>query len=72
MNQADETQAKRRFMLLNLARLGGLALVLLGIAIASGTIALPAPVGWVLAIIGTAEFFFLPPMLAKNWRSGDR
>ena len=72
MNEVDEARARQRFMLLNIARLGGLALVLLGIAIANGAVPLPVPVGWVMAAIGLAEFFFLPPMLAKRWRRGDR
>lgn len=71
MNGGDEARAKQRFMLLNLVRLGGLAMVMLGVAIASGALALPAPIGWVLALAGMAEFFFLPPMLARNWRSED-
>lgn len=58
--------------MLNLLRLGALALVLLGVAIARGAIGLPAPIGWVLAVCGLAQFFFLPPLLARRWSSGDR
>lgn len=56
-------------MTLNLVRLGGLALVMLGIAIARGKLGLPEPLGWILAIAGLFEFFFLPPMLTKRWRN---
>ena len=56
-------------MILNLARLGGLALVMLGIAVARGKLGLPEPIGWALAIAGLFGFFFLPPMLTKRWRN---
>jgi hypothetical protein len=67
-----EELAKQRFVVLNLVRLGGLVFVMLGIAITNGAFDLPAPIGWVVAIAGLIEFFFLPPMLAKKWRSGHQ
>ena len=69
MNGSDDALARRRFMILNLARLGGLALVMLGIAVARGKLGLPEPIGWALAIAGLFGFFFLPPMLTKRWRN---
>lgn len=72
MNEAEEAQARQRFMLINLVRLGGVVLVLVGIAIARGQLGLPAPIGWVLAVAGLGEFFFLPSVLAKRWRSGEQ
>ena len=67
-----EQQARQRYMVLNLIRIMGVAMVLGGIAIARGVIDLPAPVGWVLAIVGLFDFFFVPHLLARGWRSGDR
>lgn len=72
MSTIDERTAKARFMLLNLVRLIGLALVMTGIAAARGAIALPEAAGWVLAFAGLAGFFFLPPTLARKWRSQDQ
>jgi len=67
-----EALAKRRFMAINLIRITGLACVLLGIAITQGVIDLPRFVGVVLAIFGLYDFFFMPRIIAKRWRSGDK
>lgn len=69
--QDNEALAKQRFMMLNLVRLMGLAMVLVGIAIAQGVIDLPMPFGIILAIAGLLEFFLMPNILAKNWKSPD-
>ncbi|MEP5937097.1 MAG: hypothetical protein ABJ239_02115 [Erythrobacter sp.] len=66
-----EALAKQRFMLLNLVRLMGLAAVLIGIAITQGAIDLPFAVGVVLAVFGLLEFFLMPNILAKNWKSDE-
>ncbi len=67
-----EAQAKARFAVLNLARISGLALVLLGIAIAQGALPLPYPLGVVLAVGGLLEFYFLPRWIARRWKAQDR
>jgi hypothetical protein len=69
--EEKEALAKRRFGLLNLVRLMGLALVLIGIAITQGAIDLPTPIGIVLAITGLLEFFLMPNIIAKSWKSGE-
>jgi hypothetical protein len=43
-----------------------------GIAISQGVIDLPAPLGWVLALVGVVDFFFAPRILARGWKSDDR
>lgn len=68
---ADETRAERRFALMNLARLGGLGAVLLGIAITQALIPLPWVAGVALALAGLLEFFFGPPLLARRWKAQD-
>ncbi len=69
---APEARARQRYLLLNLARLGGLAGVMLGIAIARRIVPLPYPLGVVLAVAGLLAFFFLPPLLARRWKSAER
>lgn len=69
---SDEAQAKHRFILLNLVRLGGLLMVLAGIAAHQGVLPLPQPIGLMLAGLGLFEFFFLPNILARQWRTKDR
>ena len=67
----DEELAKRRFMTLNAIRLGGLALVLIALAIHQQAIPAPRELAYVLAAVGLAEFFILPNLIARKWRSPD-
>lgn len=69
--ETADQRARQRFLIMNAARFSGLVLVLLGIAITRGTVALPWAVGAVLAVIGLLEFFFVPLIIAKRWKAGD-
>lgn len=60
---------KQRFMAIQLMRLMGAALVLLGILIAGGKIALPVLVGYLFVVIGMVDFFLMPKILSRRWRS---
>lgn len=68
----EEAIAARRFMVMGAVRIGSLASVILGIAIANAAIELPYLLGVVLAVSGMLAFFFGPPLLAKRWKAGDR
>ena len=72
MTEDKEGLARQRFMILNLVRIAGLAMVLAGIAIAQGAIDLPAALGWILAAAGLLDFFFAPRVLARAWKSENR
>lgn len=67
----DYARARQRYLVLNAARLGGLALVLFGIVIARGVLPFDVPwvVGAVIAVVGLVEFFFLPRLIARRWKS---
>lgn len=67
----DEARAARRYAMMNLARLGGLGAVLLGIAIAQKLVPLPWALGAGLAGAGVIAFFFAPPLLARRWKAQD-
>lgn len=67
-----EAQAKHRYAILNLVRIGGLGLVLLGIAIARNIVPLPYLLGVVLAVAGLLGFFIAPTLLARRWKAADR
>lgn len=69
---AAEARAKQRYGIMNAARLGGLVLVMAGIAIARGVVPLPYLLGVVLAVGGLLAFFFVPPLLARRWKAADR
>ncbi|WP_296717162.1 hypothetical protein [Erythrobacter sp.] len=71
---AAEAQARRRYIIMNIARIGGLGLLLLGVAITRNVlpVQLPWALGAGLAVLGLLEFFFLPAIIAKRWKAGDR
>ncbi len=68
MEQHDP--AARRFWTLQLLRLSGAVMALLGALILAGKLAWPQPLGVVLFVLGAAGFFALPHHLAKRWKSG--
>jgi hypothetical protein len=72
--ETAEKAARTRFMVMNFARVGGLALVLIGIVLARGAPHLSAQwiAGAVLAVLGLLEFFFLPVIIAKRFKALDR
>ena len=61
--------ARARFFILQLVRMAGVAMVLLGLAITQGAIDLPPAIGVVLVAAGFIDVFFVPRMLAKRWKS---
>lgn len=69
-----EAQARQRYIIMNLARVGGIALVLVGLAMARH--AAPLSPEWIfgaaLAVMGLIEFFFLPRMIVRRWKAGDQ
>ena len=71
MTDQDDKRARDRFILLNLVRLVGLAMVLSGIAIHFRRIDAPEVVAYVLVFAGLIEFFFIPNFVARSWRTPD-
>ncbi len=75
MNNVPEGQpdpAFARFAMLQLVRLSGAVLVLAGIVLIAGQVSwLPrAPVaGYLFIAAGLVDFFTLPPLLARRWKS---
>ena len=72
MNNNNDDLARTRFLFLNLIRLGSLALALFGLSIVAGKLGLPQWVGVVVTVLGVGEFFLLPMLLAKRWKSPDQ
>jgi hypothetical protein len=68
-NDQPSDQAKGRFLALQMMRLSGIALVVLGLLIVNGTIALPTIAGYGFLAVGFADALFLPPILARIWKS---
>lgn len=65
----DERTAHTRFFVLGAIRLGGLALVLFGLAIWYERVPFPQIAAPFFAVMGLIEFFFLPALLKAHWRT---
>jgi hypothetical protein len=73
MTEQPRDPAAVRFAILQLVRLSGAVLVLLGVLIVSGRLPMLAVVpeagGYAIMVAGLVEFFVIPTLLAKSWRS---
>ena len=70
MTPEEETEAQQRFLLLNLARISGAFMLVIGLAIiVNGLFGLPVAAGYVLFLIGIVDFMLVPLLLAKRWKS---
>lgn len=65
--------ARGRFVVIQLARLLGVLTVLLGIMMQDGRIPalrdVPPLAGYLLIVVGLADVFIMPVILARRWRS---
>ncbi len=68
---AERERAQRRFVWLQVARLGGAAAMLFGIAIANKVLPGPWLLGVVIVLAGFFAFFFGPPLLARRFKARD-
>lgn len=67
---AAETRAQYRFLIINLCRITGAILLVVGLAvIAREAFGLPKAAGYVLFLIGILDFLLVPVFLAKRWKS---
>ncbi|MBL0923278.1 MAG: hypothetical protein IBJ12_02275 [Sphingomonadaceae bacterium] len=70
MTPDDDTKAQYRFLVLNIIRITGAAMLVLGLAvIAREAFGLPRAAGYVLFVAGLAEFILVPVFLARKWKS---
>lgn len=60
---------KQRFMAMQMMRLMGAVLAILGVLIAGGKVDLPVLIGYVFVAIGLVDFFVMPKILARRWKS---
>jgi len=65
-----------RWAAMQLSRLLGAVMVVAGMLIAAGRLPalnfVPPPLAYLLIAAGLAEFFVVPLLLARRWRSGGR
>ena len=69
MTDADEAQARNRYMIIQLLRIFGVALVIGGILIVRGKINLDPMVGYAFIVVGLLDTFGTPLFLARQWRT---
>lgn len=63
-----EKQAKQLHFMVSIIRLLGIAILMLGIAIALGRLAtIPAAVGYVLIVIGLAQTWVIPLVMVRSF-----
>jgi|GEM_PF-426580 len=67
-----EATARRRFMIINAMRFGGVLMVMFGIAVLNGLLGLPPIVAYVLIGLGLVETFITPQILARMWSTRNR
>lgn len=68
----SQDPAAARYLVLSLIRLACAAQVLLGVVIIGRRFGLPYLVGATLVLAGVLEFFLVPRLLARRWRSPDQ
>lgn len=70
MTPEEETKAQQRFLVLNFVRITGAIMLVIGLAvIGNGLFGLPTAIGYVLFLVGIADFILVPLLLAKKWKS---
>jgi hypothetical protein len=72
---ADEEVWKKRFMIFTLARLFGLGMILLGVAIAYSDLVREGGwplLGFFISVMGAIDAIFSPRLLKKVWEEQDR
>lgn len=67
----ERERAQRRFVWLQIVRIGSIAAVLTGLAIARGVLEANWWLGAGLAVAGVIGFFFAPPLLARHFKARD-
>jgi heme A synthase len=65
----EEQRARTRFIALNAMRVGGVVMVLVGLAVSQGKFDLPRWAAYLLIGLGMIEAFAMPLVFARIWRS---
>ena len=61
--------ARAKFLVIQLLRLTGVGLVLLGLAILNGAVDLPEPAGYVFFVVGLLDALIAPVLLSRAWKT---
>ncbi|MEO0464160.1 MAG: hypothetical protein AAF127_13600 [Pseudomonadota bacterium] len=69
--EASEKRAASGYALMQLARVGGLAGVIAGIAGSRDVLPIPFALAAALAVAGMVTFFFVPTLIARRFRTRE-
>ena len=61
--------AKGRYVVMQMLRLSGVAMVLISLLAINRKIELPELAGYVLLVVGLLDVFLMPALLAKRWKT---
>lgn len=64
-----DIQARNRFIVIQIVRISGVAMVLLGLLVMTGRIDWPREAGFVLAALGLFEALLAPLLLSRKWKT---
>lgn len=67
----DRDPAAARFWMIQLHRLAGMVLVVLGAMVVAGRLDWPTALGPVLMIVGMIDFFLVPLLLSRFWKTRE-
>lgn len=65
----NDDPARARFLVIQMLRISGVALVVLGIAIIRHKIDLPEVAGYAIIVAGLVDALLAPPLLARAWKT---
>jgi len=68
-NPVSDDVARNRWLVISALRLGGVAMVVIGILILRQILSGSRVVGYGLLAIGLVDFMVVPLLLARRWRS---
>jgi hypothetical protein len=68
-DETDDNRARARWLMIGLHRILGVALVITGILSVRGITGWPETLGYGLIVIGLADVFVVPQVLARAWRT---
>ncbi len=66
---SNDDIARTRWFIMGLSRLAGVGMVITGLLVTQGAISWPVEAGYALVLIGIADVFVVPQVLARRWRS---
>ena len=65
----SDEMARNRWLVINMLRLGGVAMVVAGMLGTRQVVAMPMIAAYALIAIGLLDVFLVPLFLARKWRS---